>query len=111
MAATTGVILSQKGGDVGRVVQKAGNTLCAPHMDGDWIRPYLGWCRKVESADVLETSAPEEGPVAIWAGVNLESELENENHRSTAKYVRGVLKKGATDVAMGRTIVFTLTQA
>ena len=41
MVVTTGVMLSKKEGDVGRMVQKVGGKLCAPHMDGNRIRWYF----------------------------------------------------------------------
>lgn len=60
MAATASVMLSQEEGDVGRVVQEIGGTLCTPRMGGDRIHVYVGRCRKVESAEVLEL-VPQEG--------------------------------------------------
>ena len=47
IAATAGVMLSQEGGHVGRVVQQVGGTLCTTHMDGDRIHAYFGRRRKV----------------------------------------------------------------
>jgi len=52
---TAGIMLFQKGGDVGTLIQEVGGMLYAPYMDDDRIRAYFGRRRKVESADVLET--------------------------------------------------------
>lgn len=41
----------------------------------------------------------------------MESELEYGNHKSAAKYGGDVHKKAATDVVLGRTVVFPVTQA
>lgn len=41
----------------------------------------------------------------------MESELKYENNRSIAKYVGEVLRNAATDVIMGRTIMFPVAQA
>jgi len=65
MAATGGVMLSQKEGDVGRVVQEVGGTLCAPHVDSDMIRAYFERRRKIMSAEVLNLIAREGMPAAI----------------------------------------------
>ena len=43
-------MLSQEGGQVGRVVRKMSGTLRAIHMDGDRIRAYFERRRKVEIA-------------------------------------------------------------
>lgn len=55
IVATAGVILSQEGGKVDRVVREVGGMLRATHMDGDRIRAYFGRCRKAESARALES--------------------------------------------------------
>lgn len=89
-------MLSQEEGDDGRVVQKIGGRLCAPRMDGDRIRAYVGRCRKVESAEVLERIAREGVPAKVWAGGNLESGMEYGNHRLE---VRG---RGAKESGDGR---------
>ena len=59
----------------------------------------------------MENFAREGVSAETWAGGNLQSELENWNHRSALKYGEEVLNKATTDVAMGRTIVFPVTQA
>lgn len=38
----------------------------APHINGDRIRPYFGWRRKVESPEMLENIAREEVPAECW---------------------------------------------
>lgn len=53
---------AKKGGDVGRVVQRIGVTLCAQYMDVNRIRACLGRCRKVESTMVLKIIARKGGP-------------------------------------------------
>ena len=82
----------------------------ATHMDGDWIHAYFGRRRKVASAEALEKIAREGVPAEVGAGGNLGSELAYENHRGALKHRGEVLRKAATDVAMGRTIVFPATQ-
>ena len=64
-AATAGVVLSQKEGNVGRVVQKVGRTLFVPHMVGDRICACLGRRRKVESTEVLKRIARDRVPAEI----------------------------------------------
>ena len=95
IAATAGTMLSQEGGQVGRVVREVGGTLRATHMDGDRIGAYFGRRRKVESAGALEEIAREGVPAEVRAGGNLESELAYENHRSAIKHRGEVLKKAA----------------
>ena len=75
IAATAGIILSQEGGQVGRVVREVGGTLLATHMDGDRIRTYFGRRLKVESAGALEEKSREGVPAEVGAGGNLASEL------------------------------------
>lgn len=93
------------------MVQGIGGTLYVPQMDGDRIRAYFGRCTKVESAEVPEKIAREGAPAKVWPRVNSESELKYGHHRSAAKYREEVLRKAATDVAQGKTIVFPVTQA
>ena len=50
-------------------------------------------------------------PGEIWAGGNLESELEYGNHTSAAKHGEIVFKKAATDLTIGWTIVLRVTKA
>lgn len=42
IVAVVSVKLSQKGGNVGRLAQAVGGTLCVTHMEGGRIRAYLG---------------------------------------------------------------------
>ena len=92
-------------------MHKVGSTLCTPQMDDDRIHTCLGRRRKVERSEVLERTAREGVAAEFWVGGNMEIELEQENHRCTEKYGGEALKNAATDVAMGRTIVFPVTQA
>lgn len=41
IAATTSVLLYQKGGAIGEMLEVIGGILHAPHIDGDRIRAYL----------------------------------------------------------------------
>ena len=111
IAATVGIMLSQEGGQIGRVVREVGGTLRAAHMDGDRIHAYFGRRRKVASAEALEKIARDGVPDEVGAGGNLGSELAYGNHRSALKHRGQVLRKAATDVAMGRTIVLPAAQA
>lgn len=79
-----GVMLSQKEGDVGGMVQEICGTLPAPRMDGGRICAYFLWHHRVEGTEVLERIG-EGGPAEVRVGGNLESELEYGNHRSVAK--------------------------
>lgn len=103
-------MLSQREGDVGGVVEEMGHTLHAPHIDGDRIRAYFRRRHKAESAEVLERIALEGSPTDAWAGGNLKSAQDYGNHRSATKYGGDVLRKAATDMALGRTIVFLVMQ-
>jgi len=62
MAMRVEVMISQKEGDVKRVVQEIGDTLFASHMNG-------GRRRKVESSDVLERIAQEWVLTEVRAGI------------------------------------------
>ena len=80
---------------------------CAPHI---WTMTEYAWGEPwVESAEVLERTAREGALADVWVVGGLESELEYGNRKSTARYVGEVLKKAATDVVMGRTIMFSVT--
>ena len=63
IAATAGSMLSQEGGQIGRVVREVGGTLRATHMDGDRIHAYFGRCRKAASAEALEKIARDGVPI------------------------------------------------
>ena len=86
-------------------------TLRATHMDGDRIHAYFGRRRKAASAEALEKIARDGVPAEVGAGGNLGSELAYGNHRRALKHRGEVLRKAATDVAMGRTIAFPAAQA
>lgn len=75
MAATTRLLLYQKKGDVGGVVEAIGDTLCAPNMDGDKKRVYLGRRHRVDGAKVLGRIAWEGVPAEIHTRSNLKSQL------------------------------------
>lgn len=75
IAATAGGVLSQNGGNDGRVMQEVGGTLCTPHVVGDKIRAYFGLRRKVDSTDVLKRIAREGVPAESHAGRTLRIEL------------------------------------
>lgn len=80
-------------------------------QDGDRICAHFQRVHKVESAELLERISQEGVPADVWAGGNLENELEHGNRRNTGKYGREELRKAAMDVALGRTIAFLVTQA
>lgn len=83
----------------------------APHtIDRDRIRAYFGRHRKVESAGVVEAIAREGVPAEVGAGGSLENGLAYGNHTSAFVHRGEVLKKAATDVAMGRAVVFLVTE-
>ena len=111
IAGTAFTMMSQEGCQVGRVVREVGSTLCATHKDGEGIYAYFGRRQKVEIAGVLEEIAQKGVPAEVGAGGNLGNELAYGNHRSAFKHRGEVLKKAATDAAMGKTIVFPATQA
>lgn len=56
IVATTGVMLSQEGDHVERIVLEVGGTLCATHVDDDRTCAFFGRRREVESAEMLKTS-------------------------------------------------------
>lgn len=56
------------------VVHEVVGEVCTPHIDRDEIRAYI-WAAP-ESVEALERIAREGVPVEIWAGSNLEIELE-----------------------------------
>lgn len=91
MVVMATILLSQKEGDVGQVVERICSTLRAPHMDGNRIRTYFGrrcWVGRVE---VLERISPEGVPAEIQTGGNLKNNLMYGNNRSVVKYLGDVL--------------------
>ena len=68
LATTASVLLSQNGGDVGKVVETIGSPLRRPHMDGDRIHEYFGSRREVEGAEMLEKITRAGVPVGIRSG-------------------------------------------
>lgn len=59
---------------------------------------------------MLETIAPKGVQAKIGTGGNLVSELGYGNHTCARKHGGKVLKEAVTDVALGRIIVFPVTQ-
>ena len=86
ITAAAGTLLSQEGGQIGRVVREVGGKLRATYMDGNRIRAYFGRRRKVESAEALEEITREGIPAEVGAGGNLGSELAYGTHRSALKH-------------------------
>lgn len=80
-------------------------------MDSERIGVYFRKRHRVGGAEVLERIARKGMSVNIKTGSNLENERAYGNHRSAAKYRGEVPTKVATDVALGRAIVFTVAQA
>lgn len=62
-------------------------------MDGDMVRSYFRWRRRVEGAEELEGITGEGVPAEIQTGGNLESALTYRNYSSGAKYGEEVLTK------------------
>lgn len=61
IAIMVGGLMSQKEGNLTRVVQEIGVTLCTSHMDGNGIRVYYEGRRKVESAEDNRTNHSRRG--------------------------------------------------
>lgn len=85
IAVMMSVLVSQKNGDVGEVVEAIGGTLNAQNMDGDRICPYVGRRRLVEGNEMLETISWGGILDEIKTGGDLASELAYENYRSSGK--------------------------
>lgn len=90
-------------------MKKVGGTQGYPHMDGNLICAYFGlWCR-VEGAKLLEKIGREGMSADVHERNNLERELDTETCRSAVNNGGGVLNKAATDVALGRAMLFPVT--
>lgn len=74
-------------------------------MDSGGIREYSGRRRPVGDAEVLEKIALKGVSAEILTGGDWEKGLAYGNHRSAAKYRGEVLRKAATDVALGKASV------
>lgn len=110
IAATAGVLLSQKEGNVGEVVEGIVGTLRVPRIDSDMIRAYVGQRRQVEGAEVLERVAREGVPEEIRTGGDLrESAGLRESWEWGEVRRRGAGQK-AVDVVLDSAIVFPATR-
>lgn len=86
IASTASVLLPQKEGDIGGVEETIDSTLRVTHMDGDRVRAYFGRCRQIEGVEMIKNVAREDVPVKIQTRGDLQSGLENGNHRNAVKY-------------------------
>lgn len=111
MMTTANVLLPQKGGNVGGMVEAICDMLRAPYMDGDRKRAYFGRRRQIGGVEMLERIAREGVPAEMQTEGNSKNELAHRNYRSTTKYWGEVLTKAVTNVALGRAKVFSVVQA
>lgn len=99
-------LLRRCGGRVEKFVAAVGSQFFSPHVDTGCVSLHFGVVKTFPQIDQLLRALSPGVPVDVAGGGDLEAELAYGNHPSILKHTEKIVAKIASDVVLGRALVF-----